>query len=282
MTDRRPFVAFRAMLDKKSAPGTDANAQRSQPDPERPNDAQPTDPAGKEPDAGKDAGSPAGDAPNGGDTAAAGKATTEATDTTDWKAKYDDAETKRRDIQSKHDRLVNGAKEHEQALANLDTGWRRWIEKNAPDAYAKLTEFEQRRGQQREGERAAQGQSAQVILGVYREGDKAFGDYLSAIAEDGAKITPQSLERHRETFESIRGTRAASSSANGNGSGSEQPKPKGDEPPAPPRMAGGGRPAVTAPPAWDGKTFSPRKYLTEGLEKGDARPDKRRSFAQPR
>lgn len=257
------------MLTTKDAPGTDADAQRQQQDLERPDDDQQREPEGTPADDGQGAGKPAADAPKpAAEKPADGKTPApEAEDTTDWKAKFEDAENKRRDTQSKLDKHANAIKEHEAGLTNLDRAWRGWVERNAPDAYAKLVAHEQSQGKAREDGRTARSRSDSVILGIYREGDKAFGDYLTDLADSGATITPQSLERHRETFKKYAGAGAQ----NGHSTAPAPAATTTTTPPSPPRNPGAGRPAVEAAPAWDGKTFSSRKYLTEGLEKGDTR-----------
>lgn len=259
------------MLGTKNAPGTDARSEQEQPDLENPDDGQQGEPEGTPADDGQGERKPAAPAPkqptSGKPDAAPAdgkEPAAEATDTTDWKAKYEDTENKRRDTQSKLDKATNGSKEADTKLANLDQGWRGWIERNAPDAFAKLQAFEQKQGETREGERSVRSQSDSVILGVYREGDKAFGDFLTTLAESGARISSQSLDKHRETFDALRGSHAA-----GNGNGEAAPAPAAK--PGPPRVAGAGRPSVEAPPVWDGKTFSSRKFLNEGLAAGDTR-----------
>lgn len=269
------------MLNTKDAPGTATAAERQPDGTERPDEGQEREPAGSPNGDDQGAGKPTTDAPKEQPAAAAdGKKAdgAEAEDTPDYKAKYEDTETKRRDIQSKYDKL---AKEHgpeatDRKLKQFDEAWRQWIQRNAPDAYEKLSVAERERGQAREGERNARARSDSTILGVYRDGDKAFGDYLTDLADGGATISPQSLERHRETFNKYR------SNSNGNGDG--KPAAKGDEPPkpAPPRTPGAGRPAVEAAPAWDGKTWGSRAYLTEGLAKRDANKEPRRQPAGSR
>lgn len=271
------------MLDTKKAPGTDARSEQPA-DPDRPDEIeQDGEPEGTPPDGGQGdgkSGQPAPkEQPGKPDAAAGGKEKAPEATEQDWKAKYEDAEQKRRDTQSKLDKAANGSKEHEGALRTLDAGWRGWIERNAPDAYAKLQAFEQKQGETRSGEQSVRAQSDRVINGVYREGEKAFGDYLTDLVDSGARITPQSLERHRATFDKY----AGNGHANGNGA-APAAKPAAAAPPGPPRVAGGGRPSVEAPPAWKpGDPINSRKYLTEGLAKGDARgKQSRRSMAESR
>jgi|SRR6266850_312166 len=259
------------MLSTKVAPGTGTQSERQPADPERPDDGDQGQPAGQPNDGDQDAGKPGADAPQQQpgkpDAAADGKEQgSEAADKIDWKARYEDTETKRRDTQSKLDKRANADKEYEQNLRSLDTGWRGWIERNAPEAHAKLVAHEESQGKAREDGRNARSRSDSVILSVYRDGDKAFGDYLTDLADSGATISSQSLERHRETFSKY----AGSGAQNGSGDAAAPPKTP-SAPAAPPRSPGAGRPQVEPPPVWDGKTFASRKYLTEGLAAGDAR-----------
>lgn len=266
------------MLNTKTAPGSDTRSERPDPADDTPGDEQPGSPAGKPADGGEGDDVQRRDAPKEQpgkpDAAADGKEkTTEVEDTVEaWKARHEDTEAKRRDIQSKYDKLVNehGPEQTKQRLAALDGGWRGWIQRNAPEAYEKLQAHEKQQGQARDGEQATRAASERVILGVYRSGDAEFADYLTDLVESGARITAQSLDRHRETFTKYRGNGHANGSGNGAGDGAKPPKAD-TAPAAPPRVPGAGRPNVEAAPAWDGKSWSPRRYMDDGLKAGDAR-----------
>lgn len=182
----------------------------------------------------------------------------------DWRAKYEDTEAKRRDLQSARDRATAERDEARGQIQALDSAWRAYIARNAPELAAKMAEAERSTAGDRSSAKSSEAASLAVINGVYREGNREFAQYLEAIVEDGARLTPQSLDRHRATFDRIRGN-GATTSNNGNG-GTEPPKsaPKSA---APPRIAGAGSPPAAPPPVWKpGDPMNPKGLIAAGLK----------------
>ncbi len=204
---------------------------------------------------------PAADAPADGQASDQPQETVE-----ELRAKFQDTELKRRDTQSRADRAEARVKELEegtgQSLSKLDRDWRAYIERNAPELYEKLTGAERSRDEATTTSAASAASSLAVINRIYRDGDSQFAQFLETLQEDGVKITTQSLSKHRETFNRLRGPASGSGNLNG------APAPvAASATPAPPRIPSGGRPTVEAAPAWKpGEPFKSRDLMTRGLK----------------
>lgn len=184
---------------------------------------------------------------------------------TEWRAKYEDTEAKRRDIQSERDQYKNLVAEREQQGQQLDRDWRAWIQRYAPDAYAKLAEYEQGRSGEQTAAKATLADSQGLILAEHRKGNHDFADYLEPIVEGGSRLDSRMIETHRKNFERFRGNGSNNGTSNGNGNGAPAAEPP--KTPTPPRVLGGGAPPVEAPPVWKpGQPLNPRKLIAEGLK----------------
>lgn len=237
-------------VDTKSAPGTRESAAGTNEEQDQPaGSAAAPDPSGAQ-----------RATPTDPDPAASDQQPVE----TDWRAKYDDTEAKRRDIQSERDQYKNLVAEREQQGQQLDREWRAWIQRYAPDAYAKLAEYEQGRSGEQTAAKATLADSQALILAEHRKGNHDFADYLEPIVEGGSRLDSRTIESHRKNFDRFRGS--SNGNSNGNG-GSTAEVTTTTKSAAPPRVLGGGAPPVEAPPVWKpGQPLNPRKLIAEGLK----------------
>lgn len=196
----------------------------------------------------------------------------------DWRTRHAETEAKRRDFESKAARFENENKtlrdqvgNHQRVLEEYGQSWKNYIKQHAPDLYEQMTQAERTTAERGNAESATKGQSYAVINSVYRDGDKAFGDYLTTLVEDaGVRITPQAIVRHRATYDSIKG--GGGMNGNGNGNGATVPPrasaatPAGDS--RPPRVPAAGRtPTSAAAPVWKpGQPFDVTGNLRKGLK----------------
>lgn len=248
--------------DQRDTPA-DPDALEPSDDEQQPDDQQPQSPSGDD---------AADDAADGRDADQADDSDEgEADDKIDWKAKHAETEKKRRDFESRATKAETAAREINDYIPKLNKWWEDLIEREAPELYAKVAADKRKQNDGRSTQQAAKGASFQVINSVYRDGDKPFGDYLTTLVEDaGVAITPQSLAKHKRTYDSIKG-----GSSNGNGNGAAVPPRAGSAtasgdatPPRPPRVPGGGSAPVTAGdrPWKPGEPFDVRGNLTRGIQ----------------
>lgn len=187
----------------------------------------------------------------------------------DWKAKYDEGEKKRRDFESRAATAENRAKQLEEHAKTLNNWWRGIVQREAPELYEKIVADERKRDEGVSAQRSTRDASYAAINRVYRDGDKAFGDYLTTLVEDAdVRISPQNIDKHRRTFESLKGGHS-----NGNGNGADvpprEPATAGGRTSTPPRVPAGGRaPSGGDEPVWKpGQPFDVRGNLSAGLKK---------------
>jgi hypothetical protein len=243
------------------------NADEQQPDPKP--DATPE--GDEQPDEDKGAQPDADQAEDGADDDAADRKKDDTEDKTDWKAKYEADEQKRRDFESRAATAENQLKQWQEHATNVDAFWRRVVQKDAPELYERIVNEERTRQGQNRDRTATKDSSYAVIARVYREGDKPFADFLTTLVEDSdVRVTTQNIERHRATFNAIKGTAPA------NGNGHATP----NTPPAPPRRGDPSRPprvpSASRPPTggdsddepWKpGQPFDVRGNLSRGMKR---------------
>jgi chromosome segregation ATPase len=254
--------------------GTDASPEKDTPAPE-PSPEEPSEEVeqpDQEQDGAAEAEPPAPDKADETDADQAADREKAEAEPTDWKKKYDDTEKKRRDIESDRDQLRNRIKEVEGVATTTANWWRNLVREHAPELYEKVTDAERKAGEGNRQVQQTKDSSMAVIARVYREGDKGFGDFLTTLVEDSdVRVSFQSLERHRKTYEALRGTQA---SDNGKGAGEAAPArtgasatPAAGGSSSPPRVPAAGRTPtdVGAAPWKPGEPFDVRGNLSRGL-----------------
>lgn len=256
--------------DQQDTPA-DPDALEPSDDEQQPDDQQPKTPSGDD-TADDGAGARDADQADEGDEG-------QADEKVDWKAKHDATEQKRRDMESRASKAETRARELDEYVPKLNSWWKSLIEREAPELHAKILADERKQSEGQSAQRAGKADSYQVINGVYREGDKAFGDYLTTLVEDaGVTINPQSLAKHKRTYDAIKG-----GSQNGDGNGAAAPRAGsatagGNEPPRPPRVPGAGRsPTDIGERPWKpGEPFDVRGNLSKGMSEAARRRQGRR------
>jgi hypothetical protein len=252
--------------------GTGAPDQTDDPAPARDEPSDDVEQVEQEQDAAAEAEAPAPDQADETGADQAADRGDEADETTDWKSKYGDTEKKRRDIESDRDTLRNRVKEVEQVATNTANWWRNLVRDHAPELYEKVTDAERRVGEGTRQVQQTKDSSMAVIARVYREGDKGFGDFLTTLVEDSdMKLSYQSLEKHRRTYDAIKGTHSTNGTPAPARSGASATPASGSS--SPPRVPGAGRTPtdVGAAPWKPGEPFDVRGNLSRGLSESARR-----------
>lgn len=131
----------------------------------------------------------------------------------DFKSLYEKAEKERiPTLMSERDTAVRERDEAKALVAEAGGEWENWLELGATRGYSAKQLLDHIRSERQAGEqqqvttKAAKADSVTQINALYRRGETAFASYLEDIVETtGARLNPESIERHRATFTRLTG-----------------------------------------------------------------------------